>query len=175
MVQKRGDFIPGFSRNMKDTFAQIVRLGIIILLLAGVLYWADAAWFAPRRLPPCVQANLPEGRICLDTVRGQWSNRAVWIDARSASDFELNHLMFSDNRMFPIRSGPERQQQVDAAIGRLLEAEERGECIVVFCTGDCTASTEIAAHLRELGIISAPIYVLEGGWDALKAAGMVRL
>ena len=159
---------------MKDTFAQLVRLGIIILMLAGVLFWADAAWFAPNRLPACVQENLPEGRICLDTVRGQWGNRAVWIDARSASDFEVNHLMFSDNRMFPIRSGPDRMQQVDAAIGRLMEAEERKECIVVFCTGDCTASTEIANHLRELGIISAPIYVLEGGWDALKAAGMVH-
>lgn len=159
---------------MKDTFAQLVRLGIIILLLAGALYWADTAWFAPQRLPACIQEKLPAGRICLDTIRSKWGNRAVWIDARSASDFEVNHLMFSDNRMFPIRSGPDRQQQVDTAIGRLLEAEERGECIVVFCTGDCTASTEIATYLQELGLITAPIYVLEGGWDALKAAGMVH-
>ncbi len=160
---------------MKDTFAQLVRLGIIILLLAGILYWADTAWFAPRRLPVCVQSQLPKGRICMDTIHSKWNNKVVWIDARSASDFELNHLMLSENRMFPIRPGANRQQQVDAAIGRLLETEERDECVVVFCSGDCTASTEIATYLRELELISAPIYVLEGGWDALKAAGMVHL
>ena len=45
-------------------------------------------------------------------------------------------------------------------------------CIVVFCTGECTAAEEIAAELHELGIIEAPIHVLEGGWEVLKASGM---
>ena len=157
---------------MKDTFTQAIRLGIIILLLACVLGWADAVFFAPRRLPACVQSKLPEGRICLETLRTRHQDRVVWIDARSQSDFELNHLMLAENRMFPIRKGAEMQQQIDAAIGRMLEAAERQECIVVFCTAECTASEEIAAELRELGLIEAPIYTLHGGWDALRAAGM---
>lgn len=159
---------------MKDTFAQLVRLGVAILLLAAALYWVDSVYFAPKRIPVCVQEKLPEGRICLSTLRSVWRDRVVWIDARSESDYELNHLLLRDNRMFPIRKGPEMQQQIDAAIERLIEAQERGECVVVFCTSECTASTEVADDLRRLGLIEAPIYVLEGGWAALKEGGMVR-
>lgn len=159
---------------MKDTFAQLIRLGFIILALAVVLYWVDAAWFAPRRLPACVQAELPEGRVCLETVRAQYGDKVVWIDARSESDFEINHLLFNDNRMFPIRPGAQKQELLDAAVERLLEAGEKGECILVFCTSDCTSSEDIARELRELQLTEAPVYVLEGGWDVLKAAGMVK-
>ncbi|MBR5895810.1 MAG: rhodanese-like domain-containing protein [Akkermansia sp.] len=159
---------------MKDTFAQLIRLGFMILALALVLYWVDAAWFAPRRLPACVQSSLPEGRVCLETVRAQYGDKVVWIDARSESDFEINHLMFNDNRMFPVRPGAQKQTLLDAAVERLMEAGDRGECIVVFCTNDCTTSEDIARELRELQLTEAPIYVLEGGWDVLKAAGMVN-
>ena len=157
---------------MKDTFTQAIRLGIYMLVLALVLGWAEVAYFAPRRQPACVQEKMPQGRICPETLAAQYGERVVWIDARSQSDFELNHLMLAENRMFPIRKGAEMQQQIDAAIGRMLEAAERQECIVVFCTAECTASEEIAAELRELGLIEAPIYTLHGGWDALRAAGM---
>ena len=157
---------------MKDTFTQAIRLGIYMLILALVLGWAEVAFFAPRRQPACVQEKLPAGRICPETLAAQYGERVVWVDARSQSDFELNHLMLPDNRMFPIRKGAELQQLIDAAIGRLMEAQERGECVVVFCTGECTAAEEIAAELRELGLIEAPIHVLEGGWEVLKASGM---
>ena len=159
---------------MKDTFAQLIRLGFIILAVAVVLYWVDTAWFAPRRLPACVQSELPEGRVCLESVRTQHGDKVVWIDARSESDFEINHLLFNDNRMFPIRPGAQKQELMDAAVERIMEAGDRGECILVFCTNDCTSSEDIARELRELQITEAPIYVLEGGWDVLKAAGMVN-
>ncbi|MBQ3143514.1 MAG: hypothetical protein IJB89_03260 [Akkermansia sp.] len=159
---------------MKDTFAQFIRLGLIILGLAAVLYWADTAWMAPHRLPPCEQGKLPENRVCLETVLSRYGDKIIWIDARSAADFELNQLMLSENRMFPIRRGVDMQQQIDAAIGRLLEAQERGECVVVFCTADCGSAEEIAGELRALGMIEAPIYTLEGGWDTLKAHNLLR-
>lgn len=158
---------------MKDTLTQFVRLGIVILMVAFVLFWADKTWFAPRRLPPCVQAQLPKGRICMETLLHEYRDRVVWIDARSISDFELNHLMFADNRMFPVRKGSELQQQLDAALGRMMEAQERGECVVVFCTGDCGAAEDIAAEIRALGLVEAPVYTLEGGWEALKAASLL--
>lgn len=159
---------------MKDTFAQLIRLGFVILALAVVLYWVDTACFAPRRLPACVQTELPTGRVCLETVRAQYGDKVVWVDARSESDFEINHLLFNDNRMFPIRPGAQKQELMDAAVERLMEAGDRGECILVFCTNDCSASEDIARELRELQITEAPIYVLEGGWDVLKAAGLVN-
>lgn len=159
---------------MKDTFTQLIRLGFVIVALAVVLYWVDAAFFAPRRLPLCVQSELPTGRVCLETVRNQYGDKVVWIDARSESDYEINHLLFNDNRMFPIRPGAQKQEQIDAAVERLMTAAEQGECVLVFCTNDCTSSEDIARELRELQVTEAPIYVLEGGWDVLKAAGMVN-
>ena len=158
---------------MNDTLGQFIRLGLIILVLAALLGWAETAYFAPRRLPPCHQESLPPGHICLTTLHRDYPGRVVWIDARSASDYELNHLMLSENRMFPIRRGPELQRQMDAAIGRLIEASERGECIVVFCSKSCNAADDIAAELRSLGLLEAPVYTLEGGWDALRADGML--
>ncbi len=156
---------------MKDTFLQALRLGIAIVAVAFLLYWVDAAFFAPGRLPACRQEQLPEGRICLDTLHAQGISKVIWIDARSESDYEINHLMLSDNRAFPIRAGAQYEQQVDAAIDRLVSAAERGEKVVVFCTRDCSSAETIADRLRGLGMIDAPIYVLEGGWDALKQDG----
>ncbi len=159
---------------MKDTFLQTLRLGFAIVALAFLLYWVDAAFFAPGRLPACVQEELPTGRVCLDTLRAEGLEKVIWIDARSENDYELNHLMLSDNRAFPIRSGAHFDQQVDAAIDRLVSAAESGEKVVVFCTQDCASAEEIAGRLRDLGLIDAPIYVLEGGWETLKASGLVQ-
>ena len=147
---------------------QVLRLGCAITALAVVIYGVDALVFAPRRVPPCVQEQLPPGRICLDTVLKKYGDKVVWVDARSEADFELNHLMLPENRMFPIRKGAAMQDQVDAAMERMLAAAAQGECIVVFCTADCGSSTEVADYLRSLGIIEAPVYVLEGGWDVLR-------
>lgn len=166
---------------MKDTFSQVVRLGLCIVALALALFAADAFVFAPGRLPACVQERLPEGRICLESLLKVWQDkrhpghyRVVWVDARSESDYELHHLMMSEERVFPIRPGADMQRLTDAAIERLMEAEQRGECVVVFCTADCTASTDVARELRGTGLIKAPIYVLEGGWAALKRSSLVK-
>lgn len=166
---------------MKDTFSQVVRIGFGIVALALVLYGADALWYAPQRLPICDPAALPEGHICLETVLKAQMDRhvpgrynIVWVDARSENDYELHHLMLSEDRVFPVRPGEGMQQLLDAAIERLMEAEQRGECIVVFCTRSCNASTEIAEEIRSTGLVQAPVYVLEGGWDALKKSDLVR-
>ena len=164
---------------MKDTFTQMVRMGLCILIVAGILYAADALYFAPRRIPPCVPQNLPAGHICPEPLLAAWQTegdpgnyKIVWIDARSESDYELNHLIFSDDRMFPIRPGAEMQQMMDAAIERLIAARDRGVCIVVFCTESCNSSDQVAEALRDTGLLRAPIYVLEGGWPALKKLGI---
>ena len=158
--------------DMKDTFTQFVRLGLIILALGVCLYWVDSTWFAPRRLPPCVQSELDaagKNHICWDTLKGRHGNNIIWIDARSDADYEVNRLAGRDVCMFHIRPRPFElmQQQADRAMARLDEAADRGECIVVFCTNNCTDSEDVAAYLKECGI-EAPFYVLEGGWDTIK-------
>ncbi len=169
------------SFAMKDTFSQLVRLGLCIAVLAVLLYALDALYFAHRRLPPCLPEKIPVGHICPETLlRAQQiagkpdQYNIVWVDARSESDYELNHLILPGNRVFPIRPGASMQQLLDEAIERLMAAQEHGECIVVFCTESCNSSDQIAAELRNTGLIQAPIYVLEGGWSALKRVGLVR-
>ena len=166
---------------MKDTFTQVVRIGFGIVALAMALYGVDALCFAPRRLPPCVQQTLPQGRICLETALKLWMRpdepgkyNIVWVDARSENDYELHHLILSEDRVFPIRPGAELQQLLDAAIERLIDAGERKEGIIVFCTSACTASAEIAEEIRRTGLVDAPIYVLECCWDALKKSDLVK-
>lgn len=159
----------------------MVRVGLFILIVAGLLYTADTLYFAPRRIPPCVPQNLPVGHICPESLLTAWqvkgepgNYKIVWIDARSESDYELNHLMLSEDRMFPIRPGADMQRMLDAAIERLIAAYDQGECIVVFCTESCNSSDQIAETLRDTGLLRAPVYVLEGGWPALKKAGIAK-
>ena len=150
-----------------DGFRQFVRLGLLMVPLALALYWADEWFFAPGRLPACVQENVPEGHLCPDMLLTlPPSATVVWIDARSESDFDVRHLELKGNDMFPVRPGEQKQELLDRAVARLTELgpEDR---VVVFCSGGCSSSEEIAADLRELGL-EAPVYVLEGGWEALK-------
>ncbi len=151
-----------------------IRLGFIILLLAGGIAAVDYFFLAPRRLPPCDSASLPAGHICMDDLTQQWGERIIWVDTRSDNEYTTNHLMFPDKRVFRIQSGNKRQQQVDAAISRLSQAHEEKACIVVFCSASCQSSTEIADYLRSLQFIEAPIFVLSGGWDALLEAGIAK-
>ena len=137
---------------MRDTFTQVLRLGLAIVALALVLYWVDSAFLRDKRLPACVQEKLPPDRVCLDTVFLRWGGKVVWIDARSESDFELSHLLLPEPRMFPIRSG-EFDKLFDEALDRLQQAAERGEPVVVFCTGACTAAEEIARRIKESDLV----------------------
>lgn len=153
---------------MRDTFGQLVLLGFIIVLVALGLWYVDAAYFAPGRMPPCRQENLPQGHVCFENVMRDWGDRIIWIDARDQSSFERGHILLAEGRMFPLRKGGDYEELLNQALERLLDANDRGECVVVFCGHNCSSASEIAASLRELGMIEAPIYILEDGWDRIK-------
>ncbi len=50
----------------------------------------------------------------------------------------------------------------------LFDAWSPGKSIVVYCTPDCHASSEIADRIRDLGI--EPVFFLHGGYEAWKRA-----
>ena len=156
---------------MKRAIPQFIILGFLILAGACCLAWLDTSVFEPKRLPPCVQEKMPKGRICLDYLLRHWNNKTLWIDARSQNDFEINHLRLTENNMFQIQPGSQMSQQIDAAIGRLLECEENKECIVIFCTAECSKAEEVKKELIDLDLGEVPIFILEGGWDAIKKDG----
>ena len=65
---------------------------------------------------------------------------------------------------------PETLEELLAnAMEALMTAEDKGFCIVIFCSRDCTSSAAVANELKkpEYGI-RAPIFILEGGWDELR-------
>ena len=155
---------------MKDTFTQFIRLGLLILTFGMVLYWVECTWFAPARIV-CEQDKLDaegKGHICWHTLMQRYApDKIIWIDARSEADYEKNRL--AGTNAYPIRPGVQRDEFFLNVEERLFNATERGECIVVFCTASCTASDEISAYLRDEGGLDAPVYVLQGGWDTIKA------
>lgn len=156
---------------MKNTLYPFIKLGLGILTLAFILGIIDRSIFDDKRLPACEDSKIPAGHICLDSLLAKWGERIVWIDARSQGDFEINHLQLADNRLFQIQTGSQKQAQIDAAMERLMASSEQKECIVIFCTLECSKSDDVAAELRELELIDAPIYVLEGGWEAIRKDG----
>ncbi len=160
--------------KFKSIIPSILRLGVVILLLAGGLALLDRFYLSQTQKSSCVQADLPEGVMCIESILKEWGQRIVWVDTRHDNDFMTNHLIFSDNRMFHIQPGVKMQSQFDAALTRLFEAQEKNECVVIFCKQGCESSSEVAKHLRESGMVDAPVYVLHGGWDALLDAGIAQ-
>ena len=69
----------------------------------------------------------------------------------------------------PSRAGANYQELLANAMEALMTAEDKGCCIVIFCSRDCTSSAAVANELKkpEYGI-RAPIFILEGGWDELR-------
>jgi rhodanese-related sulfurtransferase len=83
----------------------------------------------------------------------------VWVDSRSRSDYEREHA-----------SGAIllNKDEWDNLLASLFDAWSPGKSIVVYCTPDCHASSEIADRIRDLGI--EPVFFLHGGYEAWKQA-----
>jgi rhodanese-related sulfurtransferase len=91
---------------------------------------------------------------------------AVWIDARSESQYATQHLegailLNEDNW--------------DAGLDELLQIWIPGQPVVVYCDGGgCAASRHVAERLREEFGMEQVFWLIDG-WDALIAAGRVTL
>ncbi len=160
------------SIMFRTILSSAMRLGLVMVVLALILALIDSLFLNSSDKQLCDQSTLPEGVLCVETLQREWENRVVWIDTRHDNDYTTNHLIFPDRRMFRIQSGVKMQGQLDAALTRLIEAQEKNECILVFCKKGCDSADYIAQKLRETELIDAPIYVLSDGWDALLEAGI---
>lgn len=141
-------------------------LGILLLAAIGA-----AAIFlsvgAPDRNFICVQADLEEHHVCLETVAKEWLGDVLWVDARSQSEFTKDHirgaLWISETDAEQQLAEPENMQQIGMS-------GVNGQKLVVYCATDACGSSEVVAgKIRETGFHSE-VYVLQGGWKALKAA-----
>ncbi|MCB1233799.1 MAG: rhodanese-like domain-containing protein [Verrucomicrobiae bacterium] len=131
-------------------------LPIVAIALAAA---ALTAWLHPRRpawflVEESGQWNLPVGEIA---ARFPAPGTIVWIDARSAAEFEKGHV---PGAILLTEDG--WGEQVAANIDRLQEA--MGRPVIVYCDGSgCERSRHIAERLRQtVGL--EPVYVLKGDW-----------
>lgn len=136
-------------------------------ILGAILAGIDYFFLAPGRVPACDSAKLKPGYICPEEAQTKWGTKIIWIDARSMDAFERSTLKVNPARIYPIRNDEKAQELIAAAMPRLHQAGFSKECIIVFCDKDCASSADVADKLRSFGL-KAPIFVLEGGWDALK-------
>ncbi|MEO0454378.1 MAG: rhodanese-like domain-containing protein [Verrucomicrobiota bacterium] len=99
----------------------------------------------------------PDGRkISIEDALG-YSN-ALWIDARSAEDFEKNH---HEGAIHLNLSNWDRQ------LPEFLAQWELDQAVIIYCgSDDCQSSLQVAIRLQEAGV--SPLHILHGGWEALQ-------
>jgi rhodanese-related sulfurtransferase len=131
----------------------LVLLGLAILPgLGQAVYYRDkVSWQTPIAASEMV--TLAQAR--------DWSDGAIWVDARPQDDFEREHvpgaLLLNEDRW-------------NELLPAMLAAWTPTKRVVVYCSAEgCGASREVAHRLRkEAGLTN--VFVLEGGWEAWRAA-----
>ena len=121
------------------------------LMLAAVVPALVSGWLHPRA--PAWHAVAETGTLAWAEARAL--RNALWIDARSAEDFDHGHI---DTAISLPAS------DWDAHLEAVLREWSPGRPVVVYCGGGgCRASHAVAQRLRdELGL--SDIHVLAGGW-----------
>ena len=132
---------------------------LLLLALAFVPAIGEALYFRER---VSWQSPVPASeRVTVEQAKG-WGARALWIDARPNEEFVQEHFP----NALPLNEDHWNQQLPD-----VLASWSPEKRIVVYCsTQGCGASRAIAQRLRDEAQIKS-VFVLEGGWEALRATG----
>jgi rhodanese-related sulfurtransferase len=135
---------------MNSVFRQV-----LILLALAALPAAICAFVHPRR--PVWDISAPSDGEVLPQTALAWKEKALWLDARSAADFNRDHV---PGAMLL------NEDDWDTLLPRVLDAWTKDRIIVVYCSNlGCEASKEVAARLRHDARLPR-VYVLKGGWEA---------
>jgi len=120
------------------------------LVLLALFPAALGAWLHPK--PPSWQSD--EITVAAAKALG---NRVVWVDARAASDFEKTHVPGALSL---------NEDAWSEQLPALLDAWSPEKTVVVYCSSlSCHTSREVANRLRD-EVQLAPVFVLQGGWEA---------
>jgi rhodanese-related sulfurtransferase len=132
---------------------------ILILIATAALLAAISGVFHPHR-PSFQHKVLASDEVELATAM-RWGHKILWVDARSEANFEKDHIPGSILL---------NEDHWDGFLPVLLDVWKPDRVIIVYCgSNSCQASRSVARRLRdEVGL--NPTYVLEGGWEAWKAA-----
>jgi rhodanese-related sulfurtransferase len=133
---------------------------VIIAALAVVPAVGEAIYFRDKvswktSVPASEMVNVDQAR--------QWGDRAIWVDARPADEFDQDHvpgaILLNEDKW-------------DSLLPQLLSTWAPHKKVVVYCSSlSCNASREVARKLRDTVQLKDAegkncVFVLEGGWEA---------
>ncbi len=136
----------------------LLRQVLLLLALAFVPAIGEALYFRDRI---SWESPIPAAQRVTVAQAKDWGANALWVDARPDQDFEQEH--------FP-GALPLNEDHFNAQLPNVLAAWSPQKKIVVYCSSkSCGASRVIARRLHDEANIE-DAFVLEGGWEALRAA-----
>ena len=125
-----------------------VVLGIALLpaMVSGAL---QLQWHA--------EAPAKKDEVTIAMVHNNWNDHVLWVDARSRSKFEHDHIPGA------VLLNEDEWNSLTSAFS---DAYDPDVPVVVYCDGgSCDASHAIADRLRQEFKLQN-VYVLKGGWSA---------
>jgi len=151
-----------------NTAAQLAVICGLSFAAAGATYHFRGA---PDRKPvvvACDPAKLKPDELCLNDVILMGADQFLWIDARSRAEWQANG--YEGSLLWNL--DPDEDPNVFAAEAAAQMFE--GPRVIVYCGDEsCGLSRDVAGQIRKLEL-GNEIFVLHGGWSALRAAGLVK-
>ncbi|MCX6866165.1 MAG: rhodanese-like domain-containing protein [Verrucomicrobia bacterium] len=146
-----------------NPWGQLAVIAAVSLLAAGGTFWIKGP---PNRLFRCDPASLKQDEVCLETIPA--GADVLWVDARPRRDWEKSGVPGS---LLWNLDPAEDMQAFEAAAAVRVVATPR---VIVYCGDEnCGVSRQVAGRIRGLDL-GAEVFVLRGGWRALREAGRVK-
>jgi len=138
----------------------IGQAAVLVLLSAGAAL-AVHTWHPRAPALHLIEEPLRDDEVSLASIRDQFQNEVLWIDARPKDLFDAEHV--------PGALLLNEQGFDDQLLGHLEVLQSNTKPIVVYCGGQkCEASRKVAQKLQQMGIVQKA-WVLKGGFGAWQA------
>ena len=138
----------------------IGQAAVLVLLSAGAAL-AVHTWHPRAPALHLIEEPLRDNEVSLASIRDQFQNEVLWIDARPKDLFDAEHV--------PGALLLNEQGFDDQLLGHLEVLQSNTKPIVVYCGGQkCEASRKVAQKLQQMGIVQKA-WVLKGGFGAWQA------
>jgi len=121
---------------------------LIIVMLSSIIAWVHSGLSIP----------FTKGEVSLKTAQS-WGDSALWLDARSRSDYEAEHIPGA----IPLNKDNWKK---DITTVRAVHIHKKK--IVVYCySATCNSAAKVARRLRKkMGLKN--VVVMHGGWETWK-------
>ena len=128
-----------------------------LLLALALLPAAVEGLYLRDRIP--WQSRVAESDFVDIEVAKGWGNEAIWVDARTADEFERGHV--------PEAVSLNEDHWSESLPQFLATRWSPDKKIVVYCgAASCNLAEDVARRLREEAKLPNEIRILKGGWEA---------